>query len=195
MRIKGSYADMMASSNGNVVRVTGPLWGESTGHRWILLTKASDADLWCFLWSAPEQTVQQTIEAPAIWDAITVMSRTSTKLKKSNRKACHELLLTYKTSCKSVYSRVKIVLLGAILFLILDNSTFCSTVCLRSTSKKTSKLRVTDPLCESTIERTSNAKTFSRHDVFMVVNRLWTEAWQPYLNSCGHIWHTLCDIW
>ena len=24
-----------------------------TGHRWIPLTKASDADLWCFLWSAP----------------------------------------------------------------------------------------------------------------------------------------------
>ena len=33
------------------------LWGESTGHQWIPLTKASDADLWfCFLWSAPEET-------------------------------------------------------------------------------------------------------------------------------------------
>ena len=31
----------------------GPLWGEFTGHRWIPLTKASDAELWCFLWSAP----------------------------------------------------------------------------------------------------------------------------------------------
>ena len=30
-------------------RVTGPLCGEFTGHRW-----ASDAELWCFLWSAPE---------------------------------------------------------------------------------------------------------------------------------------------
>ena len=39
-------------------------------HRWIPLTKASGADLWCFLWSAPEQTVQQTIETPVIWDAI-----------------------------------------------------------------------------------------------------------------------------
>ena len=29
-------------------RVTGPLWGESTGHRWIPLTKTSDAELWCF---------------------------------------------------------------------------------------------------------------------------------------------------
>ena len=50
------YKDiMMTSSNGNVVRVTGPLCGEFTGHRrWILLTKASDAELWCFLRSVPE---------------------------------------------------------------------------------------------------------------------------------------------
>ena len=39
---------MMTSSNGNSFRVTGPLWGEFTGHRWITLTKASDAELWCF---------------------------------------------------------------------------------------------------------------------------------------------------
>ena len=32
---------------------TGPLCGEFTSHRWIPLTKASDAELWCFLWSAP----------------------------------------------------------------------------------------------------------------------------------------------
>ena len=43
---------LMTSSNGNIFRVTGPLWGETTGHRWIPLTKASDAELWCFLWSA-----------------------------------------------------------------------------------------------------------------------------------------------
>ena len=30
---------------------------ESTGHRWIPLTKASDAELWCFLWSVPELKV------------------------------------------------------------------------------------------------------------------------------------------
>ena len=39
-------------------RVTGPMWGEFIGHRWIPLTKASDAELRCFLWSAPEQTVE-----------------------------------------------------------------------------------------------------------------------------------------
>ena len=43
---------MMTSSNGNIFRVTGPLCGEFTGHRWIPHTKASDAELWCF-WSAP----------------------------------------------------------------------------------------------------------------------------------------------
>ena len=44
---------MMTSSNGNIFRVTGPLCGEFTGPRWIPRTKASDAELWCFLWSAP----------------------------------------------------------------------------------------------------------------------------------------------
>ena len=34
-------------------RVTGLLCGEFNGHRWITFTKASDAELWCFLWSAP----------------------------------------------------------------------------------------------------------------------------------------------
>ena len=38
---------MMTSSNGNIFRVTGTLWGEATGHRWIPLTKASDARPWC----------------------------------------------------------------------------------------------------------------------------------------------------
>ena len=46
---------MMTSSNGNIFHITGHLWGEFTGHRWIPLTKASDAVLWCFLWSAPEE--------------------------------------------------------------------------------------------------------------------------------------------
>ena len=33
-------------------------------------TKASDAKHWCFLWSAPDQMIEQTIETPVIWDAI-----------------------------------------------------------------------------------------------------------------------------
>ena len=39
---------MMTSSNGNIFRVTGPLWGEFTGHRWIPHTRASDSELSCF---------------------------------------------------------------------------------------------------------------------------------------------------
>ena len=38
--------------------------------RGIPLTKASDAELWCFLWSAPEKAVEQTIDMPVISDAI-----------------------------------------------------------------------------------------------------------------------------
>ena len=50
----GEYISAMrTSSNGNIFRITGLLWWEFTGHRWIPLTKASDAELWGFLWSAP----------------------------------------------------------------------------------------------------------------------------------------------
>ena len=51
---------MMTSSNGNIFRVTGPLCGEFTGHRWIPLTKNSDAELWCFLWSLNKQLIKQS---------------------------------------------------------------------------------------------------------------------------------------
>ena len=36
---------MMISSIGDIFSVTGPLWGESTSHQWIPLTKASDGEL------------------------------------------------------------------------------------------------------------------------------------------------------
>ena len=45
---------MMTSSNGNIFRVTGHLCGALTGPRRIPHKKASDAELWCFLWSASE---------------------------------------------------------------------------------------------------------------------------------------------
>ena len=51
------------SSNGNIFRIIVPLWGESTGDRWT--PKASDAELWCFLRSVTEQTVEQTVETPS----------------------------------------------------------------------------------------------------------------------------------
>ena len=66
------YWRMMTSWNG-FFRVTGPLWGESTGHRWIPIIKASDAEFWCFMSFAPEWMVEQTIETPVIWDAIALI--------------------------------------------------------------------------------------------------------------------------
>ena len=45
-------------------KCNGPLWEKST--RWIPLTKASYAKLWCFFLNAPEQTVDKTTETPVI---------------------------------------------------------------------------------------------------------------------------------
>ena len=65
-----SHYVMMTSSNRNIFRVIGYLCGEFTGDRWIPHTKASDAELWCFLWSAPEQTVEKIMVRMVIWDAV-----------------------------------------------------------------------------------------------------------------------------
>ena len=50
----------------NIFRVNGLLWRESVG---FPLAKASDAEPRSFLWSAPEQTVEQIIETPwgSLW--------------------------------------------------------------------------------------------------------------------------------
>ena len=45
---------MMTSSNGNIFRVTCHLCWKFTGPRWNPHTKASDAELWCLLWSEPK---------------------------------------------------------------------------------------------------------------------------------------------
>ena len=55
---------------GNTFRVNDPLCGEFTGHRWIPPAEASDAELWCFLWSALEHMVEYTI---VNWDAIVLI--------------------------------------------------------------------------------------------------------------------------
>ena len=81
MRFASSKAKREVSLSGskrrfyhwNILRVTGPLLGESTGHRWIPLTKASDAELCCFLWCAPEQKVEQTFEMLVIWNALALI--------------------------------------------------------------------------------------------------------------------------
>ena len=62
----------------------------STVCRWIPFTKSSDAELWYFLRSGPEQTVEQTIATPMIWDVIALIM---TSLK--------ELGLIPRLSCKS----------------------------------------------------------------------------------------------
>ena len=64
---------MMTSSNGNIFRVTGLLCGEFTGNRWIPRTKAGDAELLCFLWSAPGPTVEQTMVTLVVWDAMALI--------------------------------------------------------------------------------------------------------------------------
>ena len=50
----------------------------------IPLTMASGAELWCFHGSAPEQTVDQTIDTPVTWDAI-ALSMTSLSMLRKKR--------------------------------------------------------------------------------------------------------------
>ena len=71
--IQAHKNDITMPPNRNIFLVN--LWGETTGHRYIPLTKASDAALWCLLWSAPKQTFEQAVELPVIWDAVMSMWR------------------------------------------------------------------------------------------------------------------------
>ena len=61
-----THSFMMTSLYGNIFRVTGLLCRE--------YTRAGDAEHWRFLWVSPEQTIEETIETPVIWDAITLIS-------------------------------------------------------------------------------------------------------------------------
>ena len=60
-------------SNRTIFRVTGPLCGEFTGTRWIPLTKASDAELWRFLSSAPWINGWVNNREVVIWDGIALI--------------------------------------------------------------------------------------------------------------------------
>ena len=60
------WFNKMTSSSGNIFHVTDPLWGESIGHQLIPLTKASEVEILYFLWSVPDQRVEQTIEMPVM---------------------------------------------------------------------------------------------------------------------------------
>ena len=73
MRCEGHYLfSTMASSNGDIFRVTGPLWMNPPVDS---LAKVSYAELWRFLWCAPEQTIEQRMEMTVIWDAMISMWR------------------------------------------------------------------------------------------------------------------------
>ena len=61
------WGDMMMSSNGNIFCITGLCEGNPPVTGRSPLIKASYAERWCFLWSMPEQTLEQTIEMPVIW--------------------------------------------------------------------------------------------------------------------------------
>ena len=39
----------------------------------VSLTQASDAEFWCFLWYMPEETIEQTVHMPVIWDAMAII--------------------------------------------------------------------------------------------------------------------------
>ena len=64
---------MMTSSNRNIFRVIGPLWGEPSVTGGFPLTKASDAELWCFLWSASEHV---TVMQHFVWSRANWLSQT-----------------------------------------------------------------------------------------------------------------------
>ena len=44
-KVERSWPTVTMPTNGNISHVTGPLWGESIGHQWIPLIKASDTGL------------------------------------------------------------------------------------------------------------------------------------------------------
>ena len=48
--------------NGNIFCVTGPLWVESTGHQLIPLTKASNAELWCYFDLCPNNQLSKQLK-------------------------------------------------------------------------------------------------------------------------------------
>ena len=62
---------VMTSSYRNILPVTGPLWGESTGG--FPAQRLVTQNFVVFLWFAPEQTVEQSVELPVLWDAMMSM--------------------------------------------------------------------------------------------------------------------------
>ena len=63
----------MTSSNGNAFRVTGPLWGKTTGHLWIPITKTSEWELWFVFFRLNKRLNKQSrcrcfeTRSPSLW--------------------------------------------------------------------------------------------------------------------------------
>ena len=91
--VPNGYHYMTTLSNGNILRDTGPLSRESNGHRWIPVTKASDVELWFFLWSAPGQRDEQTIETLVTRDAIAPIM------------TCYDSVMNSKSACTEPQQR------------------------------------------------------------------------------------------
>ena len=59
---------MMLSSNGNIFRVTGPLWGESNGDRWIPITRSMTQSFEVFVdLCLSKQSRRRRFETPSLW--------------------------------------------------------------------------------------------------------------------------------
>ena len=50
--------------------------------------KASDPEVWCFLWSAPERKIKQTIVRLAIWDAIAPIMTSHNEIENVTSSSC-----------------------------------------------------------------------------------------------------------
>ena len=72
--------------------------GEFTGHRWIPRTKASDAELWCFLWSAPEWRLSNGLSRHCAHYDVPVMPRECWFPQLPQRQCVACLLFTFSIS-------------------------------------------------------------------------------------------------
>ena len=71
-------------------RYTGALWGLSTGHLWIPLTKATDAELWCFIDRRPDKRLSKQTRRRYQWSpshtGLATMLRPIRPQNKTNRR-------------------------------------------------------------------------------------------------------------
>ena len=97
-------------------RVTGPLCGEFTGHRWIPHTKASDAELWYFLLISAwingwvnNRGAGDLRRHRAHYDVIVMhFSNRSIRLKYDNRKSWLTQRLTFEIKKHRLYHKYQI---------------------------------------------------------------------------------------